>query len=85
VTGVYALNRPADCLSLPASTKDVVARIDPARNCVVATHPVGQRPGPIVVADGSIWVANVDDQTISIIDPKVGQIRTTGPAVFLSD
>ena len=48
------------------STKDVVARIDPARNCVVAVYPVGQRPAALTVsADGSLWIANVDDWTLS--------------------
>src|SRR4029077_7163983 len=68
-TGVYALNRPAECLVLPASTKDVVARIDPARHCVVAVHPVGQRPASAVFVDGVLWVANLDDQTLTWIDP----------------
>ncbi len=78
LAGAWAANRPADCLILPVDTKDVVARIDPARNCVVAVYPVGFRPGPIAVADGKVWVGNVDDQTISIIDPKTGRTRTTG-------
>ena len=46
LVGLYAANRPADCLACPASTKDVVARIDPARNCVVATYRWASGPGP---------------------------------------
>ena len=78
VVGVWEINRPADCLVLPAGTKDVVARIDPVRDCVLAIYPVGQRPGPVVYADGRIWVGNVDDQTVSIIDPGSGQVHVTG-------
>ncbi len=76
-TGVYALNRPPDCLTLPASTKDVVAKIDPARNCVVAVYQVGYSPGPMVSTADAVWVANIDDQTVSRIDPKTGEVRTT--------
>jgi class 3 adenylate cyclase/streptogramin lyase len=77
-TGVYALNRPSDCLSLPASTKDVVAKIDPARNCVVAAYEVGRRPGPIVAAPGGFWVAALDDWTVSWLDPSFGRSTTVG-------
>lgn len=86
-TGVYALNRPTDCLSLPTSTKDVVARIDPARNCVVAVYPVGQRPSSVVVSDGILWVANLDDQTVTWLDPTAGTSSTTaagGPPIELT-
>jgi streptogramin lyase len=86
-TGVYALNRPAECLVLPASTKDVVARIDPARQCVVAVHPVGQRPASAVFVDGVLWVANLDDQTLTWIDPTAATAGTTaagGPPIALA-
>ena len=76
-TGVYALNRPADCLILPTSTKDVVAKIDPKRDCVIATYAVGQRPGPVVMAGGILWVANVDDETLTWIDPQTGETGVT--------
>jgi YVTN family beta-propeller protein len=46
-----------------------VAVIDPGSNRVVGSVPVGSRPGAIVFAAGSLWVANVDDQTVSRIDP----------------
>ena len=32
--------------------------------------PVGARPGPIAFGSGSLWVANLDDQTISRVDPR---------------
>jgi streptogramin lyase len=55
-----------------------VARIDPARNCVVATYAVGRRPGPIVAAPGGIWVAAIDDWTVSWLDPSSGPTATVG-------
>jgi class 3 adenylate cyclase len=76
--GAYAANRGADCQSLAATTKDVVARIDPARNCVVATYAVGQRPGPLVPTSDAVWVGNIDDWTLTRVDPTTQATRTTG-------
>ena len=47
-----------------------VAVIDPRTDSVVGAAVVGSRPGPIVFGSGSIWVANLDDQTVSRIDPR---------------
>ncbi len=66
-TGVYAVNRPPDCIALPASTADVVARIDPTRTCVVQTIAVGSRPNSIVATDTSLWIANEQDWTVTRI------------------
>jgi YVTN family beta-propeller protein len=46
-----------------------VAVIDPHTNRVVAAAPTGTRPGAITFGSGSLWVANIDDQTVSRIDP----------------
>lgn len=51
-----------------------VAVIDPHTDSVVASAPVGARPGPVAFGSGSLWVANLDDQTVSRIDP--GSLRT---------
>jgi hypothetical protein len=75
--GAYALNRPADCLNLSASTNDVVVKVDPARNCVVAVYAVGYSPGPLVSTPDAVWVGNIDDQTVSRIDVATGEVRTT--------
>ena len=44
---------------------------------------VGTRPGGIAFGSGSLWVANLDDQTISRVDPKtldrLGAITVGGP------
>lgn len=47
-----------------------LAAIDTDTNRVVGQVPVGTRPGAIAFASGSLWVANLDDQTISRVDPK---------------
>jgi YVTN family beta-propeller protein len=47
-----------------------VAMIDPQANRVAAEIPVGARPGAIAFGGGSLWVASLDDQTVSQIDPR---------------
>jgi YVTN family beta-propeller protein len=49
---------------------NTVAALDVRTNRVVAAIPVGARPGPIAFGSGSLWVANLDDQTISRVDPR---------------
>jgi YVTN family beta-propeller protein len=46
-----------------------VGVIDPESGDVVAAVPVGIRPGPVTVGIGSIWVGNVDDRSLTRIDP----------------
>jgi YVTN family beta-propeller protein len=50
-----------------------VAIIDPGSDSVVASAPAGTRPGAIVFGAESLWVANLDDETVSRIDP--GSLR----------
>ena len=47
-----------------------LAAIDTDTNRVVGQVAVGTRPGGIAFGSGSLWVANLDDQTISRVDPK---------------
>ena len=56
-----------------------VAAIDARSNRVTAAVPVGARPGAVAVGSGSLWVANLDDQTISRIDPRSLQTLRTIP------
>jgi YVTN family beta-propeller protein len=46
-----------------------VAVIDPGSNRVVGLVPVGIRPSAIATGEGAVWVANLDDRTLSRIDP----------------
>jgi YVTN family beta-propeller protein len=48
---------------------NAVGAIDPESNAVVATIPVGVRPGPVVGA-ASLWVGNLGDRTLTKIDPR---------------
>ncbi len=56
---------------------DSVAVLDPATNRVVDDVPVGRSPGPIVVGEGAVWVANVGEATVSRIDPRARRVVAT--------
>ncbi len=60
-----------------------LAAIDTHSDRVTGAVPVGARPGAIAFGSGSLWVANLDDQTISRVDPKTPQtlraIPVAGP------
>jgi YVTN family beta-propeller protein len=47
-----------------------VAVIDPETNKVVDTVPVGDSPGPIAAGAGALWVVNLNDRTLTKIDPR---------------
>jgi YVTN family beta-propeller protein len=59
-----------------------LAAIDIATNRVTETVPVGARPGAIAFGLGSLWVANLDDQTVSRVDPAT---FTTQQSIGLAD
>ncbi|MGH2867715.1 MAG: BTAD domain-containing putative transcriptional regulator, partial [Solirubrobacteraceae bacterium] len=67
-----------------------LAVIDVHTNRLVASVPVGARPGGVAAGFGSIWVANLDDQTVSRIDRKTlrtvrtVQVRRTPTGVATS-
>jgi YVTN family beta-propeller protein len=54
-----------------------VAVIDPARNAVVRDVAVGARPGDISAGAGGVWVANLDDRSLSEIDPTSASVTRT--------
>jgi YVTN family beta-propeller protein len=54
---------------LDAVAPNSVGVIDPASNELVAEVPVGIDPEAMAVGSGSVWVANVEDETLSRIDP----------------
>jgi YVTN family beta-propeller protein len=64
-----------------------VAVIDPKTNKLVADVEVGKRPGPVDVGEGAVWVANLDDSTLSRINPRTREVERTIPMqhVFPSD
>jgi YVTN family beta-propeller protein len=52
-----------------------VGVIDPDKNKVVDQIPVGARPGPLAAGAGAIWAANLDDKTLSRLDPRTGSVH----------
>jgi YVTN family beta-propeller protein len=56
-----------------------VAAIDTRTDAVVGDVPVGARPGALALGAGSLWVANVDDQTVSRVDPATLETQRTLP------
>jgi YVTN family beta-propeller protein len=47
-----------------------VGVIDAASNRIVAEIPTGIRPGPVAAGNGSVWVGNLDDRTLTRIDAE---------------
>jgi YVTN family beta-propeller protein len=56
-----------------------VAEIDIRTNSVVAQAAVGARPSAIAFGFGSLWVADLDDHTISRVDPHTLRTSQTVP------
>ena len=46
-----------------------LAAIDTHSDRVTGAVPVGARPGAVAFGSGSLWVANLDEQTVSRVDP----------------
>jgi len=75
---VGILSRGGESTRIWTST-NAVGVIDPATNRVVDEVPVGAGPGPLTFGGGAVWVANLQDESVSRIDP-VTRAVTTVPA-----
>jgi peptide/nickel transport system substrate-binding protein len=58
---------------------DVVWRIDPGTHRVVRMIPVGSGPAGLAFGDGSVWVANTFDGTVTRINARTGTVIRTIP------
>ncbi|MGH3032516.1 MAG: YncE family protein [Gaiellaceae bacterium] len=57
-----------------------VVVIEPETNEIVASIPVGAGPGPIALGGGSVWVANVEEQSLTRIDARTRNVvEAIGP------
>ncbi|MGH3126966.1 MAG: BTAD domain-containing putative transcriptional regulator, partial [Gaiellaceae bacterium] len=56
-----------------------VAVIDTSSNRVDQVIPVGIRPGDLARGDGAVWVANLDDRSLSRIDPETRTVVRNVP------
>jgi len=61
-----------------SSLGDLVERIDPSTNAVVARIPVGEGYG-IAAGEGAIWAPNNDTNTLSRINPASNAVTATFP------
>ena len=66
---VFLLLRSDSGGGLGAIQPNHVGVIDLETNEIVAEVPVGIRPGPVAVGAGSVWVGNLQDRTLTRIDP----------------
>jgi YVTN family beta-propeller protein len=56
---------------------NAVGIIDPRSNRIVGEVPVGARPAALVSGSGALWVADLDDRTVSRVDPSTRRrVRT---------
>jgi YVTN family beta-propeller protein len=46
-----------------------VGVIDAKSGAIVAEVPTGIRPGPVAAGSGAVWIGNLDDRTLTRIDP----------------
>jgi len=62
----------------PTATRpgDRLVRIDAAKGKVVAAYDVGDHPTAVAFGEGSVWVANANDRTVTRVDPATGRTDT---------
>jgi len=66
---LVAMRLPSSATVTVRVPPNSLAAIDTGSNRVTAVAPVGARPGAVVSGFGSLWVANLDGQTISRVNP----------------
>jgi YVTN family beta-propeller protein len=60
-----------------AALVDYVARLNPSTGEVSGRIKVGKDPVSVVIAEGSTWVANTGEGSVSRIDPVSGKVTAT--------
>lgn len=76
---IFALGQGNSGAPAVAVAPNSVALIDPGTNTVATSVTVGGVPSQVVAGAGSIWVANVQDETLSRIDPETARLQRTIP------
>ena len=64
---------------LDAVQPDRVGIVDPGTNDIVAEVPVGIRPGPVAAGEGAVWVGNLEERSLTKIDPAARTRTATIP------
>ncbi|HYB29899.1 MAG TPA: ABC transporter substrate-binding protein [Solirubrobacteraceae bacterium] len=76
---LVAMELPSSATVAVLAPPNSLAAIDTGSNRVTAVVPVGTRPGPIAYGAGSLWIGNLDDETVSRVDPATLQMLRTIP------
>jgi YVTN family beta-propeller protein len=76
IAGVALSGSSTKSLTVPPNAVGV---IDPHHNRVIATIAVGRRPGPVAYSDGSVWISNLGDTTLTRIDAGTRRVVGTTP------
>jgi YVTN family beta-propeller protein len=78
----FVLLRESGGGGLSAISPNSVGVVDPGSNKLVAEVPVGIDPESVAVGEGAVWVANVEDETVSRINPVT---RERGRTIDVGD
>jgi YVTN family beta-propeller protein len=81
LAAVAALLLTRDEGGLTSVSPNAVGVIDPGSNELVGEVQVGIEPEAIVAGEGGVWVANIEDETVSRIDPVTRELVRSGIAV----
>ena len=76
-TGGVATGRGYVWVIVPGELRGEIWRFDPNSVTPTATVPVGSQPTGLAVGDGSVWVANGGDGTVSRVDPFTAEVLAT--------
>jgi YVTN family beta-propeller protein len=87
VTGASALAVAGSAVALvlllqptpPAPQANALAEIDAGTAKLIRFVPVGDTPSSVVTANGSVWVTNAGEATVSRVDPRQGRVVRTIP------
>ena len=63
-----------DGARLASASANSIAAIDVGSNRLVADVPVGNGPTSIAVGEGSVWVTNAHDRSVSRVDVESGAV-----------
>jgi YVTN family beta-propeller protein len=81
VAAVAAFVLTRDSGGVSSVSPDSVGVIDPSSSTLVAEVPVGRQPEALATGGGSAWATNVDDESVSRIDPANLTVRAAAVPV----
>ena len=67
-------------LETPRISANSLVEIDPATNSVVSSTTVGRGPDRMAATADAIWVANIEDRTVSRVNVATKEVRVVGGA-----